>query len=138
MAARKTADKKLAASQIKNLERALKEERLGITALALAFVKAHGAPELILRRVQAMVRNADEAGAKPRTKQVLIAGQHMVERALAIEMGKPQPLFSDEPDIGHVDAAKAKALAAGATEPEQIGLDLSGNGGTVGDVRGAE
>lgn len=136
--AKAKSDKALKDRQIKNLERALKEERMGITAMALAFIKAHGDPELILRRIEAMVRNADEAGAKPRTKQVLIAGQHMVERALAIEMGKPQPLFTDEPDVGHVPPGQAKELAEGASKPEQIGLDFSGNGGTVGDVRTAE
>lgn len=135
---KKRVEKRISAQRVRNLERALQEERLGLTALSTAFIKVSGDPSVLLARVDAMVRAAvDNPKVKARTLNALVAGQQMLERAAAIEAGKPQPLFDETttPDVGHVDAGKVKELVAPPTE-QQMGLAFSnGEGGH--DVREA-
>lgn len=123
---RKTKDKKIA-----NLERALREERMGLTAIATAFCLTHGNPERMMRKLEDMVRAAvDDPRQKPGVKRALINGQQVAERALAIYLGKPQPLFDeddDRPDTGHVNPSDARALA---DPPEQqVGFNFDGGNG---------
>jgi hypothetical protein len=110
--------------KMRNLERALKEERLGLTAIATAFVQTHGDADAMAAKMEAMVRSAvEDPRVKPGVKKALIAGQQIVQRALAIHLGQPQPLFTDGdvPDTGHVNPSEAKALA-NPPEAQQVGL----------------
>lgn len=126
---RKDVEKQVKAKKVQNLERALKEERLALTVLATAFVKTHGNVDHLFAQVEAMVTAAAEnPRVKPRVKQTLIDGHNILERALAVHRGRPQPLFDDNgrPSTGHVNASEVKALA---NPPEQQqGLPLNGGG----------
>jgi hypothetical protein len=132
--------KKVQAQKLKNLERALKEERLGLTAISTAFVQTHGHPEAMLAKLEAMVRSAvEDPRVKPRTKSALIAGQQMVDRALRIHLGQPQPLFTDEdtPNTGHVNPGDVKRLA-NPPEEQQVGLFADGGNGVADAVAAHE
>lgn len=128
---RRSVESKVQAKKVANLERALKEERLALTAIATVFVKTHGNPDALFAALDRMVTAAaDNPRVKPRVKQTLIDGHRILDRALAIHRGKPQPLFdADEnrPKQGVVNPSEVRQL----TEPEgdeQQGLPLNGGG----------
>jgi hypothetical protein len=109
--------------RVKNLERALRVERTGLMALAMAFVREHGDAEALQRRIDAMARSA---ARNPKTPEALrdafVSGQALVEQALRVELGKPQRLF--DPHVGHVDPGEVERL--GATGPDQLTLESPG------------
>src|SRR4051794_6708214 len=110
---RKEVEKQVQRKREANLERALKEERLALTALATAFIQTHGNPDALFAQLERMVTAAaDNPRVKPRVKQTLIDGHRILERALAIHRGRPQPLFDDDnrPNTGHVNAGDVKTL----------------------------
>lgn len=111
--------KKLEAKRVKNLEAALKEERLGLMALTLAFCRSHGDTDLLMSKVNAMAAAvADDPRASAGLRAAMIHGRAYIENAVAIESGRPQRLF--EPDVGHVKPDDAARLVNAG--PEQMSL----------------
>lgn len=111
--------KKLEAKRVKNLERALKEERLGLMALTLAFCRTHGDTAALVAKVNAMAAAvADDPRASAGLRAAMVHGRAYVENAVAAELGRPQRLF--EPDVGHVSPDRAGALVEAG--PEQMTL----------------
>lgn len=111
--------KKLEAKRIKNLEAALKEERLGLMALTLAFCRSHGDTDRLVAKVNAMAAAvADDPRASAGLRAAMVHGRAYIENAVAVEAGRPQRLF--EPDVGHVKPDQAAALVDAG--PEQMTL----------------
>lgn len=124
----KSAKDKARDARIKELERALAEERVGVLGIAIAFLRESPSPQRLAHRLDAMARNAaTNPKVKGGTKKALIEGNKLVQRALAIELEKPQPLF--EPDVG---PAKPEAVAEVVERSDSAGvqeaMDLGGNG----------
>lgn len=107
---------------VKNLERALKEERTGLVALARAFLEESPDPNALVRRVEGMVRQAERAGAPLKTRDAIRFGHSILTRAAEQLQGRPQTLF--DPDVGHVPPAKAEVLSR-PPEAEQLGLGIT-------------
>lgn len=127
---RKAVEKQVQRRKIANLERALKEERLALTAIATAFVQTHGDADALFAQLERMVQAAaTNPRTKPRVRQTLIDGHRILERALAVHRGRPQPLFDDElrPSTGHVNPSEVRALANPEEESQQA-LALNGGG----------
>jgi hypothetical protein len=103
---------------LKNVERALKEERTGLVAVARVFLEESDNPGAVLRRLEAMVRAAENNGAPVRTRDALRYGYQVLARAAEQAQGKPQGLFS--PNVGHVRAASVTKLVT--QEDHQVGL----------------
>lgn len=115
MAAAK-AKKRADQAHVKNLERALKEERLGLMCITAAFVKECPDPDALRRRLDRMVHLAHENPKVPQaTKAAMRAGVQLVEAAIAVDMKKPQPLF--DPNVGHTAPAKVEDIV----DPPQVG-----------------
>src|SRR4051794_17334380 len=94
---KKGVEKRIERAKVRNLERALKEERLGLTAIGIAFAKTHGDADAMLGALENMVRAAmEDPRVSAKTKQAMLSGQQILERALAIHRGRPQPLFNDD------------------------------------------
>lgn len=111
--------KKLEAKRVRNLEAALKEERLGLMALTLAFCRSHGDPDRLMAKVNAMAAAiADDPRASAGLRAAMVHGRAYIENALAVEAGRPQRLF--EPDVGHVKPDQAVRLVNAG--PEQMTL----------------
>jgi hypothetical protein len=122
----RTPKDQVAAARAKELERALKEERIGLLGITMAILRMSVDPQAVSDRLDALVRAAQaNPRTRPGTMSALIEGQKLMRRALAIELEKPQPLF--EPDIG---PTKPEAVIDLVDHPEeqQMGLALGTNG----------
>lgn len=102
-----------------NLERALKEERTGLVAVARAFLEASDNPGELLRRLEVMVRQAEASGAPARTRDAIAHGHAVLSRAAEQVQGHAQGLF--DPDVGHVPPAVVERLSAPVAH-QQLGL----------------
>lgn len=124
--AAKDAKEKAREARIKELERALKDERIGVLGIAIAFLRESTAPHALARRLEVMAHNAvDNPKVRAGTRTALVEGNKLVQRALAIELEKPQPLF--EPDLGPANPAQvAEAVERSDAGAGQASMDLSG------------
>jgi hypothetical protein len=121
--AAKTQDvtKRAREAHVRNLERALKEERTGLVAVAKAFLEESPNSGALLRRLEAMVRAANANSAPARTRDAIGYGYAVLARAAEQAQGKPQGLF--DPHVGHVPPAKVEALTT-PSEHVQVGLEF--------------
>lgn len=94
--------------RIRNLERALRKERLGLVGIALAFLKESPDPARLMARLERMVEAAAVDPRKAKAAPVLRDGLALIKRAMEQELGKPQGLF--DPDVGHVPPDEAQEL----------------------------
>ena len=116
------------------MERALKEERLGLAVIARAFVQESGDAGRLLTRIEAQTRNALADPKMPMgVRQALRDGADIVRNAIAREIGKPQQLLN--PSVGHVSPAAVEKVASVENNAEQLGL--ISNGSSLGDVQAA-
>lgn len=112
------------ASRIKNLERALLEERTAVIAIATMALREARDPEALLRRVEGTaVALARQPRSSPKTREATQAAATAFRRAAEIEMGRPQGLF--DPDVGHVSPEAVQRLVEDSNAPLP-GIDLDG------------
>jgi hypothetical protein len=105
----KKVEKRLLEQEVKNLERALKEERTGLVAVARIVIEECPDSRRLLRRLEAMARKAEEQRAPARTRDAIRHGHAQLARALEQVQGRAQGLF--DPHVGHVQPSKVEALA---------------------------
>jgi hypothetical protein len=116
----------------RSAEKALVEERLALAAIVKCLLAEVPDPERALRRIEAMVRQAESNPKTPvATRKMLLDGYRFIATAVERQLGKPQQLF--DPHIGHM---KQKDVDAVADLPEQ-GVQLGLGDGTLADVETA-
>jgi hypothetical protein len=115
-------NKRAQEQRVKNLERALKEERTGLVAVAKAFLESSENPAALLRRLEVMARNAEDKRVPARTRDAIAHGHAVLQRAAEQTQGRPQGLF--DPDVGHVPPARVRALTEAPVQ-QQIGLGFT-------------
>jgi hypothetical protein len=103
---------------LKNVERALKEERTGLVAIARVFLEEAENPGAVIRRLEAMVRAAENGNTPARTRDALRYGYQVLSRAAEQAQGKPQGLF--DPNVGHVRTDAVNRLVN--SQDHQVGL----------------
>lgn len=97
--------------RLRETERLLQEERLGLEALATAFLQTHPHPERLMERLDRMAENAVDSDISPRARDAIIFGQQLFRRRIERHLLRQQELLPrDEPE----------ELAA--AEPEQASL----------------
>jgi hypothetical protein len=131
---RTAAVKRAQESHIKNLERALRDERTGLIAVARVFMEDAPDPGRLLGRLEAMVRQAERNGAPARTRDAIAYGHSVLARAREQMQGRPQQLF--EPDVGHIKPSAVEKLTA-PDEHQQVGLGFA-ESRPLGDVQAAD
>jgi hypothetical protein len=118
----KKVEKRLLEQEVKNLERALKEERTGLVAVARIVIEECPDSRRLLRRLEAMARKAEEQRAPARTRDAIRHGHAQLARALEQVQGRAQGLF--DPHVGHVQPSKVEALTE-PVEAQQIGFGFT-------------
>lgn len=104
--------------RVDNLERALREERTGLVAIAAACLQECPDPARLMNRLEGMAHAAGAARKPGRQYDAIIAGREIFARAFEQHIMKPQGLF--DPDVGHVDPGTVEKLVADA--PVQMAL----------------
>lgn len=112
------------AARVRQLERALRDERTALVAIATMALREARDPEALLRRVEGSAAAvAAQPRSSPKSREALRAAAEAFRHAVAIEMGRPQALF--EPDVGHVRPEAVTKMVVDAPPPLP-GMDAAG------------
>ncbi len=125
-------EKRVQQAATRSMERALREERLALAAVAKCFVLEARDPGRLLARLEAMSRSAQQSGKTTvAIRQSLLDAVALIRNAINRELGKPQELMN--PDVGHVMASRVDRLVGSEDNPNHQQLGLMSNG-DLGDV----
>lgn len=105
--------------RVKNLERALKEERLGLIAICRVLIEESDVPPArILARLESMARAPGKSHLQmpQRTRDAILHGHAVMSRALEQLQGRPQGLF--DPHVGHISPKKVERITEVPQEPQ--------------------
>ena len=120
----------------RSVERALREERLGLAIIGRVIVLDHPDPGRLLARLEAVCRSAQQnPGASIEVRQVLIDGTLLIRNAIARELGRPQTLLDPPGWAGHVKPSAVDQVAGHESSiTQQLGLVEGDNSGPLADV----
>jgi len=123
-------EKRVKQAASRSTERALREERLALAAIAKCFVLESPDPGRLLARLEAMARSAQQNGKTTvAVRQSLLDSVKLIRNAINRELGKPQELL--DPHVGHVIPSRVERLVGDDTIPQQLGLMSNGDLGDV-------
>jgi hypothetical protein len=126
-------EKRVKQASARSMERALREERLALAAIAKCFILESPDPGRLLARLEAMTRSAQQSGKTTvAIQQSLLDAVKMIRNAINRELGKPQELM--DPNVGHVMASRVDRLVGPDGNPisfQQLGLMSDGDLGDV-------
>lgn len=116
-------EQKLDRARVKQLERALQQERTGLQAIATAFLEEANDPEALLHRLELMADNAVRAEKSQRLRDVLVHGLDIYRRAYERHELKPQRLFDIGPgceqDVSVLRLARPRAQSGTVLNPSE-------------------
>jgi hypothetical protein len=114
---------KLERAKVKQLERALQQERTGLQAIATACLEEARDPEALLHRLELMADNAVRTNKPQRLRDVIVYGLDIYKRALERHELKPQRLFEVGPgceqDESVLELARPRAGSGRVVSPSE-------------------